>query len=127
MAIALMLIAAAGCKLFRGKAEDEGPIIVKNGSMTVDTVDGQWNDDGDWSNDTTNAQHGGDLWVLVIYNDGSFCPASGNPATPAPAQGHPLHIEYSEPGFKPKFNVVGNNLPENEGIQKRPHASHNKL
>ena len=109
--IVLALIVAAGCRWFRIKVEDEGPIIVKNGSMTVDTADdtGTWGEDTDWSNETTGKQHHGDLWVLVIYKDRSFCPAtSDNPPKPAPANGSPLQIEYTQANFKAKFNVVGN-------------------
>jgi hypothetical protein len=131
--IALVLIAAAGCRYFRIKVEDEGPIIVKNGSMTVDTADdtGQWNDDGDWSNDTTGKQHGGDLWVLVIYKDGSFCPSSGSPVKPDPAHGHPVQIESTDSNFKPKFNVAGSNPPRTKVSPKndfvRDNANHKRL
>jgi len=109
--IALVLIAAASCSRFAPRFDDEGPIIVKNGSMTIDTADttATWEEKGDWSNETTNKQHGGDLWVLVIYKDRSFCPAtSDNPPKPNPqrANGRPLHIEYTEPNFNAKFNVV---------------------
>src|SRR6185369_17279941 len=73
---------------------------------TADTT-ATWEERGDWSNETTNKQHGGDLWVLVIYKDRSFCPAtSDNPPNPQRANGRTLHIEYTEPNFNAKFNVV---------------------
>ena len=106
--ITFALVAAVGCRSNRIKAEDEGPIIVRNGSLTVDTSDtsAKWTDDGDWSHETTDKMHHGDLWVLVLLKDGSKCPASGQPE-----QGSPVQIDYSEAGFKAMFKVVGNNPP----------------
>lgn len=108
--IVLVLIVWAGCR--RRFAEDEGPIIVKNGSMTIDSADntGKWNDDGggSYSHDTDNNAEG-HLWVLVRYKNSSFCPANGG--QPAPAQGDKVDIDYSNANFKPTFKVVGNNPP----------------
>lgn len=107
----LVFIVSAGCRLFQIKAEDEGPIIVKNGTMTVDTKDdtGEWNDDGDWSHDTNGKIHGGKLWVLVIYKNASFCPAVSS--QPVPKEGDKVDVNYSDGNFKAKFKVVGNNPP----------------
>ena len=78
-------------------SEDEAPIRVRNGSMTIDT-DGEWKDDGGaWSNET-GGEHKGDLWVRVNLTDGTTC--KGN--------GRPVQIEYSAGGFNAMFNVVGN-------------------
>lgn len=109
--VVALAITAFACSKSKIKADDEGPIIVKNGSMTVDTTDntGKWSEDqGEWSQETTGKTHHGDLWVLVIYNDGTFCPAVGTPAQPAPKQGTPVKIEYSESNFNPMFKLNGN-------------------
>ena len=78
-------------------SEDEGPIIVKNGSMVIDT-DGAWQEDGGaWSNET-GKDHKGDLWVRVNLQGGTKCAGSGRP----------VHVEYSVGGFNAIFNVAGN-------------------
>jgi len=96
---AVVAIVVAGViiwKIIKG-SEDEGPIIVKNGSMTIDT-DGVWQDDGGaWSNET-GKEHRNELWVRVNLTNGTTCPGSG----------HPVHVEYSEGGFKAIFNMAGN-------------------
>ena len=80
-------------------SEDEAPIRVRNGSMTIDTEDGTWQADGGaWSNETVKKEHKGELWVRVNLTSGTTCKGSG----------HPLQIEYSDVGFKAMFNVVGN-------------------
>jgi hypothetical protein len=103
LALALVItVGASGCSKFRGKAEDEGPIIVKNGSMTIETDDpnAAWQDEGGvWSNET-GKDHRRNLWVRVDLTDGTMCRATG--------PGHPVQIEYSIAGFQPIFNVVGN-------------------
>jgi len=93
--VVLVFIVSTGCR--RRFAEDEGPIIVKNGSMTVDT-DAKWTDDtNQWSNETDKNHHG-ELYVRVDLTDGNKCTGSG----------HPVHIETNESSFTAKFNVVGN-------------------
>ena len=78
-------------------SEDEAPIIVKNGSMTIDT-DGTWQADGGvWSNET-GKHNDNDLWVRVNLTNKTTCKGSG----------HPVHIEYSVNGFNAIFNVAGN-------------------
>ena len=78
-------------------SEDEAPIIVKNGSMTIDTA-GEWQDDGGaWTNET-GKDHKGDLWVRVNLTGGTTCKGTGRP----------VHVEYSAGGFKAIFNVAGN-------------------
>ena len=78
-------------------SEDEAPIIVKNGSMTIDTA-GTWQEEGGaWSNET-GKDHKGDLWVRVNLTDGTACRGSGRP----------VHVEYSVGGFKAIFTVAGN-------------------
>ena len=80
-------------------ADEEAPIRVKNGSMTIDTEDGTWQaDGGTWSNETVKKDNKGELWVRVNLTNGTTCKGSG----------HPVHVEYSAGGFKAMFNVVGN-------------------
>jgi hypothetical protein len=92
------LVTATTCtKGFR--SQDEGPIIVQNGSMTIDTVtDAEWKEDGgNWSNET-GKDHQGDLWVRVEFTDGTICSNHG----------WPLQIDYSAGGFGATFTVGGN-------------------
>ena len=78
---------------------DEAPIRVRNGSMTIDTEDATWQDEGGaWSNETGKKEHKGDFWVRVDLTDGNSCKGTGRP----------VQIEYSAGGFKALFNVVGN-------------------
>lgn len=80
-------------------SEDEAPIRVRNGSMTIET-DGEWMEDGGaWSNETGKKEHKGDLWVRVDRMDGT---------TICKGTGRPVQIEYSAGGFNALFNVVGN-------------------
>jgi hypothetical protein len=81
-------------------AGDEAPIRVRNGSMTIDTEDGTWQDEGGaWSNETVKKEHKGDFWVRVTLTDGTDA---------CEGQGHPVHVEYSAGGFKAIFTVAGN-------------------
>jgi len=85
-------------QFIKGASEDEAPIIVKNGSTTIETFDGKWADDqgARWRNDTLKT-HGNELWVRVDFTDGtSSCKASG----------HPVMIDYSQPGFQAIFNFA---------------------
>jgi hypothetical protein len=78
-------------------SEDEGPIIVKNGSIDIETQDGVWTDGGgDWINQTSGKVNGGDLWVKVTSSTGT-CRASGQP----------VHIQYSQPGVQVTFITSG--------------------
>lgn len=79
-------------------SEDEAPIRVRNGSMTIETS-GEWKDDGGaWSNETGKKGHKGDLWVRVDRANAPSCMGTGRP----------VHIEYSAGGFQAIFNVAGN-------------------
>ena len=96
-AAAIVVVGAVIVWLIVTASEDEAPIIVKNGSMTIDTA-GEWQDDGGaWSNET-GKDHRGDLWVRVNLTDGTTCKGTGRP----------VHVEYSVGGFKAIFNVAGN-------------------
>lgn len=89
------ILAAMACS--KSRSQDEGPIIVGNGSMTIDT-DGQWEDDGGAWKNVTGKDNKNELWVRVDLTDGTTCKGSG----------HPVHVEYSAGGFKATFNVAGN-------------------
>lgn len=79
-------------------SEDEAPIIVKNGSMTIEIEDGAWQEDGGaWSYES-GKDHKGDLWVRVDLTSGDPCKGTG----------HPVRVDYSEQSFQAIFNVVGN-------------------
>ena len=85
-------------QFIKGASEDEAPIIVKNGSTTIETFDGKWGDDqgANWRNDT-NKTHNNELWVRVDFTDGtSSCKAAG----------HPVRIDYSQAGFQATFNFA---------------------
>ena len=74
-------------------SEDEGPIIVKNGSIEIETVGGEWKDgNSEWINQTTGAMNANDLWVKVTSSTGT-CRASGKP----------VHIQYSQPSVHVVF------------------------
>jgi hypothetical protein len=78
-------------------SEDEGPIIVKNGSIEIETIDGEWKDGGnDWFKDSPGRVNGGDLWVKVTSSTGT-CRANGKP----------VHIQYSVPGNQVTFTTSG--------------------
>jgi len=77
-------------------SDDEGPIIVKNGSINIETIGGDWQDGGsDWINETGKG-NGGELWVKVTSSTGT-CRASGKP----------VHIQYSEPSVHVIFTTSG--------------------
>ena len=80
-------------------ADEEAPIIVKNGSMTVETASpAEWADSGgQWTHDSKKT-HGGELWVKILVTNGPPCTGSG----------HPVHVDFSQAGFQANFNVAGN-------------------
>lgn len=96
-ASAVLLIALGVVIVQRIRAsDDEGPIIVKNGSINIETIDGVWQDGGsDWINETGKA-NSGELWVKVTSSTGT-CRASGKP----------VHIQYSEPSVQAIFTTSG--------------------
>jgi hypothetical protein len=97
-----MGIGLVGCSK-RLSNDDEAPIIVRNGSMHIETTDGRWTPEGgDWSNETPpDKVHDNDLWVAVISTTGQKCPA-------ALTHGHPVIVRYSDPGVQAHFNPGGN-------------------
>ena len=85
--------------MFVRGADEEAPIIVKNGSMHVDTQDGKWVENGNtWSNETPpQANHGPNFYVLVKLKSGPNC--TGN--------GREVRIDYSDTTLNPVFTSGG--------------------
>ncbi len=78
-------------------SDEEAPITVKNGSIDIETQDGEWKDGtSEWINQTTGKANAGDLWVKVTSSTGT-CRASGKP----------VHIQYSQPGVQVTFTTSG--------------------
>jgi hypothetical protein len=96
-AVAVVAVAIVVVVLIVTSSDDEAPIRVRNGSMTIDT-DGTWQADGGaWSNETGKVNHN-DFWVRVNLTNGTTC--KGN--------GHPVQVEYSVAEFKAIFHTAGN-------------------
>ena len=78
-------------------SEDEAPIIVKNGSIEIETLDGEWKDGGDaWINQTSGKINSGELWVKVTSSTAT-CRAVGKP----------VHVQYSQPNVRAVFTTSG--------------------
>ena len=93
----LLLVVAVTIWLRVRLSEDEGPIIVKNGSIEIETVDGEWKDGGsDWFKDSPGRINSGDLWVKVTSSTGT-----------CRAMGKPVHVLYSVPGNQVTFTTSG--------------------
>jgi hypothetical protein len=83
-----------------GPSDDEGPIIVKNGSIEIETVDGQWKDDEDaWVNETTGKHNHNDLWVKVTSSTGT-----------CRGVGQPIRVQYSKSNDRAVFSTGGSFL-----------------
>ena len=83
-----------------GPSDDEGPIIVKNGSIEIETVDGQWKDDEDaWVNETTGKHNHKDLWVKVTSSTGT-----------CRGVGQPIRVQYSKSNDRAVFTTGGSFL-----------------
>src|SRR3954463_10234544 len=98
VAAVVIVLAVVALVLLRIRAsQDEGPIIVGNGSIDIQTVDGQWQDgNSEWINQTSGTVNSGELWVKVTSSTGT-CRASGKP----------VHIDYSVPGNQVTFTTSG--------------------
>jgi hypothetical protein len=94
----LVLVLVGVFVLQKIKASDEeAPIVVKNGSIDIETQDGEWNDGGaDWINQTSGKINGGELWVKVTSSTGT-----------CRAQGKPVQIQYSQPGVQVTLTTSG--------------------
>lgn len=78
-------------------SQDEGPIIVGNGSIDIQTIDGVWTDgNSEWINQTSGTVNANELWVKVTSSTGT-CRASGKP----------VHVQYSEPSVHVTFTTSG--------------------
>jgi hypothetical protein len=96
-AVAIVLVTVALIWLRIRASQDEGPIIVGNGSIEIRATDGNWQDGGsEWINQTSGTINGGDLWVKVTSSTGT-----------CRAQGKPVHIQYSVPGNQVTFTTSG--------------------
>jgi hypothetical protein len=101
VAVITLGLVMAGCNLWKRikGSDEEAPIIVKNGSIHLETK-AKWTPDGrDWINDTpANQVHGGELWVKVM-SKAKPCPVTA---------GHPVIIQYSDLSVQAHFNPGGN-------------------
>ena len=78
-------------------SQDEGPIIVQNGSIDIQTIGGEWQDgNSEWINETSGAINASELWVKVTSSTGT-CRANGKP----------VHVQYSDPGVHVTFTTSG--------------------
>jgi hypothetical protein len=91
----VVVVVVAAVVYFLTKADEEGPIIVKNGSMYVEIASGSWGDGGAHWVYESGQNHGGDLWVKVTTNSQS-CTGTGRP----------VQVTYSEAAFQTTFNVA---------------------
>ena len=100
-------------KRFSGFANDEAPIIVKNGSMTVEIRQGAWVNGGTHWGHVTGNQSDDDLWVQIDLTSGP-CPV---------ISGNQVHIDYSGGGPQTTFHAsnTGTRLtPRSEFAQETP-------
>jgi hypothetical protein len=80
-----------------GSSEDEAPIIVKNGSIEIETSDGQWKDGDDaWVNETTGKHNDKELWVKVTSSTGT-----------CRGVGQPIRVQYSKSNDRAVFTTGG--------------------
>ena len=83
-----------------GSKEDEAPIIVKNGSIEIETADGQWKAGDDvWVNETTGKHNAKELWVKVTSSTGT-----------CRGVGQPIRIQYSKSNDRAVFTTGGSFL-----------------
>ena len=80
-----------------GSAEDEAPIIVKNGSIEIETTDGAWRDGDDaWVNETTGKHNDKELWFKVTSSTGT-----------CRGVGQPIRVQYSKSNDRAVFTTGG--------------------
>lgn len=78
--------------------DDEAPIIVRGGSIEIETGDGEWKDGNDaWINQTTGKHNDKELWVKVTSSTAT-CRAFGQP----------VMVEYSQQNVRAVFTTGGN-------------------
>ncbi len=85
-----------------GASEDEAPIIVKNGSIEIETADGQWRDGDDtWVNETAGKHNDKELWVKVTSSTGT-----------CRGVGQPIRVQYSKSNDRAVFTTGGGFLAQ---------------
>ncbi len=95
-AVAVVGLLAVSCARF-GSADDEAPIIVKNGSIEIETADGEWkNGDDAWVNQTTGKHNDKELWVKVTSSTGT-----------CRGVGQPIRVQYSQANTRAVFTTGG--------------------
>jgi hypothetical protein len=97
--VAVLVLLVAGLFIWQRikSSDEEAPIIVKNGSIEIETLDGEWKDGNtEWINQTTGTLNANDLWVKVTSSTGT-CRAAGKP----------VHIQYSQPNVHVVFTTSG--------------------
>jgi hypothetical protein len=96
-AVVIVLVVAALLWQRIKSSQDEGPIIVGNGSIEIQATDGEWKDgNSEWINQTSGTVNANQLWVKVTSSTGT-CRASGKP----------VHVQYSEPSVHAIFTTSG--------------------
>lgn len=96
-AVVIVLVVVALILLRIRASQDEGPIIVGNGSIEIRASDGEWKDGtSEWINQTSGTINKNELWVKVTSSAGT-CRASGKP----------VHVQYSVPSVHVIFNTSG--------------------
>ena len=101
VAAAIVVVGLLAILWIRGGAsEDEAPIIVKNGSIEIETTDGVWTDGEEaWVNETTGKHNHKELWVKVTSSTGT-CRGVGKP----------IRIQYSKSNDRAVFTTDGSFL-----------------
>jgi len=94
---AVVVVGLLALSCVRGASSDEAPIIVKNGTIEIETTDGEWKDGNDaWINETTGKHNDNELWVKVTSSSGT-CRASGQP----------VKVQYSQQTVQAVFTTGG--------------------
>jgi hypothetical protein len=99
VAVTTIIIAALAVFVWQKirASDEEGPIIVRNGSIEIETIDGEWKDgNNEWINQTSGTINSNDLWIKVTSSTGT-----------CRAMGKPVHIQYSEPSVNVTFTTSG--------------------
>ena len=99
VAAAILVLAIAGVFILQRirSSDEEAPIVVKNGSIEIETLDGTWTSGTDeWTNETVGMGSANELWVKVTSSTGT-CRASGKPVL----------IRYSQPSVQVTFTTRG--------------------
>jgi hypothetical protein len=96
---AVLVLVIAGVFIWQTikSSDEEGPIIVKNGSIEIEAIGGEWKDgNSEWINQTTGTMNANELWVKVTSSTGT-CRGVVKP----------VHIQYSQPSVHLEFTTSG--------------------